>query len=181
MSKRQQIGKKLRFEVFKRDQFTCQYCGAHPPEAILHCDHILAVANGGTNDIDNLTTACESCNNGKGARELSSIPEPLAAKASRIAESEEQLLGYQEILRARAKRIEDEQWEVAEALWPGSSEKGANRQDLISIKQFIGKLGVCPVLEAAEIAKAFAPYGGNKMWRYFCGVCWKKIRGPSQP
>ncbi len=25
---REPIGKKLRFEVFKRDSFTCQYCGA---------------------------------------------------------------------------------------------------------------------------------------------------------
>ena len=27
MSKRKSISKKLRFEVFKRDSFTCQYCG----------------------------------------------------------------------------------------------------------------------------------------------------------
>lgn len=30
--KRKGIGKKLRFTIFKRDGFVCQYCGAKPPE-----------------------------------------------------------------------------------------------------------------------------------------------------
>lgn len=41
MAKRQSISKKLRFEVLKRDSFTCQYCGASAPTIILHIDHIL--------------------------------------------------------------------------------------------------------------------------------------------
>ena len=61
------MSKKLRFEVFSRDSFTCQYCGISPPDANLHVDHIIPVAAGGTNDIDNLATACQSCNTGKGA------------------------------------------------------------------------------------------------------------------
>ena len=32
---RKQISARIRFEIFKRDQFTCQYCGAHPPAVIL--------------------------------------------------------------------------------------------------------------------------------------------------
>ena len=70
MSKRKAIGKKLRFEVFKRDNFTCQYCGAQSPDVVLHVDHINPVAGGGENDILNLITSCEPCNLGKGAREL---------------------------------------------------------------------------------------------------------------
>ncbi len=30
------ISKRLRFEVFKRDGFVCQYCGNHPPAVVLH-------------------------------------------------------------------------------------------------------------------------------------------------
>src|SRR5438045_6265774 len=30
----------LRFEVFRRDDFTCQYCGRRAPEVILHADHV---------------------------------------------------------------------------------------------------------------------------------------------
>ena len=33
--------KSLRFDVFNRDGFTCQYCGKKPPECILEVDHIL--------------------------------------------------------------------------------------------------------------------------------------------
>lgn len=35
MSKRKSISKKLRFEVFKRDGFTCQYCGRMAPDVVL--------------------------------------------------------------------------------------------------------------------------------------------------
>lgn len=68
---RKTLSKKTRFEVFKRDSFTCQYCGAQAPEVVLHIDHMNPVAGGGTNDIINLITSCEPCNLGKGARELS--------------------------------------------------------------------------------------------------------------
>jgi hypothetical protein len=65
------ISKKLRFEVFKRDSFTCQYCGKRAPDVVLHCDHVKPVAEGGPTDMLNLVTACIDCNLGKGARELS--------------------------------------------------------------------------------------------------------------
>ena len=54
--KRKAIGDKLRFEVFKRDQFKCQYCGKASPDVILHVDHINPVSKGGVNDILNLIT-----------------------------------------------------------------------------------------------------------------------------
>lgn len=67
---RKSVGKTLRFEVLKRDSFKCQYCGATAPEVVLHVDHIEAVANGGSNDITNLITACDGCNLGKSDRAL---------------------------------------------------------------------------------------------------------------
>ena len=70
MAKRRAISKKTRFEVFKRDSFACQYCGASAPDVLLVVDHIKPVCKGGDNDITNLITACAACNNGKGPREL---------------------------------------------------------------------------------------------------------------
>lgn len=64
---RKAISKKIRFEVFKRDKFTCQYCGRKAPDVVLNVDHINPVAEGGTNDILNLVTSCFDCNNGKRA------------------------------------------------------------------------------------------------------------------
>lgn len=70
MAERKPLSKSLRFEVFKRDSFTCQYCGAKAPDVILEVDHINPVAEGGTNDILNLITCCRDCNRGKGKRTL---------------------------------------------------------------------------------------------------------------
>src|SRR5262249_9720233 len=67
---REPISKKLRFGVFKRDSFTCQYCGKKAPDVILQCDHIKPVAEGGVSDVLNLLTSCVDCNSGKGARTL---------------------------------------------------------------------------------------------------------------
>lgn len=65
MAKRKSLSKKVRFEVFKRDKFICQYCGRHSPNIILELDHIEPVSKGGTNDILNLITSCKECNRGK--------------------------------------------------------------------------------------------------------------------
>ena len=70
-SKRKNISKKIRFEIFKRDKFTCQYCGQEAPDVVLNVDHINPVKNGGDNNITNLITSCFDCNNGKRARLLS--------------------------------------------------------------------------------------------------------------
>ena len=70
MAERKPLSKSLRFEVFKRDSFTCQYCGAKAPDVILEVDHIKPVADGGTNEILNLITCCRDCNRGKGKRTL---------------------------------------------------------------------------------------------------------------
>lgn len=68
--KRKSLSKKTRFEVFKRDSFTCQYCGRKAPDVVLEVDHIKPVAKGGDNNITNLVTSCHDCNSGKGARKL---------------------------------------------------------------------------------------------------------------
>lgn len=53
----------LRDFVFRRDDFTCSYCGNRGGR--LECDHIDPVARGGSNGVDNLTTACFNCNRSK--------------------------------------------------------------------------------------------------------------------
>lgn len=175
-TKRKALSKKTRFEVFKRDGFKCVYCGAHPPEEILHVDHVHPVADGGGNEIDNLVTACLPCNLGKGARALDDIPQTLKEKAADVAEREAQLLGYQKVLEAKRERIEDELWRVADVIQTNASEYGMNRQWCESIKRFNHRLGVHQVLDAAEIARAQHPFGGKRTFLYFCGVCWNRVR-----
>lgn len=175
MSDRKQISKRARFEIFKRDGFTCHYCGAHPPHAILHVDHIHPVAEGGTNDPDNLVTACSYCNLGKGATLLSKIPGSLHEKALVAREREDQLLGYAQIMQEIRDRIEADAWDVAEVLKLGASE-GFSTANLQSIKNFVTKLGKHECLDAADRALSRQPYNYQQRFKYFCGVCWRKIQ-----
>lgn len=93
MSDRKPLNKAIRFEVFKRDHFTCQYCGRKSPDVILEVDHIVPVAEGGTNDIINLVTSCRDCNRGKGKRKLDDNAAVLKQRAELelMAERQEQV------------------------------------------------------------------------------------------
>ncbi len=176
-TKRKSLGKKIRFEVFKRDGFCCQYCGSTPPKVILEVDHIVPVKDGGDNDEDNLTTSCFDCNRGKGANSLSSIPQLLSDKAKAVQEAEAQLRAYHEILSAKKQRIEDEAFQVAEIFEPGCSVDGYSIRRLTSIKGFIDRLHVFSVEEAAEIAVGRFSRGSTAAFKYFCGVCWNRVNG----
>lgn len=57
----------LRYDVLKRDNFTCQICGASSKKdgVKLEVDHIFPVSKGGKTEMSNLQTLCERCNRGK--------------------------------------------------------------------------------------------------------------------
>ncbi len=59
------VTKRTRFEILRRDNHTCQYCGAKAPDVTLHIDHVMPVALGGDDKPGNLVTACKDCNSGK--------------------------------------------------------------------------------------------------------------------
>jgi len=63
--KRNQPSKRLRFLVFKRDGFRCQYCGKTKDETVLEVDHKIPISHGGSNAMENLVAACIDCNRGK--------------------------------------------------------------------------------------------------------------------
>lgn len=134
-SKREAIPKRLRFEVFKRDAFRCQYCGQKAPDVILHCDHIKPIADSGETSILNLITACSSCNLGKGARKLDEhhVLEKSRAQLEELNERRAQLEMLAEWHR-ELSTIEDmriavlvERWlQITEQTWPGFTKEGEN-------------------------------------------------------
>ena len=170
------ISKKLRFDIFKRDGFKCQYCGTAPSEeVILEVDHIRPVVDGGGNEIDNLVTACSDCNRGKGSALLSNVPQSLEEKAELVREQEAQIRAYYEILEAKKTRKDEEVWSIADIFMECFSDTDIQRSRLSSIKMFLGILDYFEVLEAMEIA-VDRMYTRNRAWSYFCGVCWRKIK-----
>ncbi len=75
VGKRKQLSPSVRWDVLQAAGFQCGYCGRQQADLgegeFLQVDHIVPVANGGTNEPENLCVACSTCNEGKGAKEVS--------------------------------------------------------------------------------------------------------------
>ena len=57
-----------RRNIFKRDRYTCQYCGVQPSAGDLTIDHVLPRSRGGQSTWANCVLACFKCNHRKAAR-----------------------------------------------------------------------------------------------------------------
>lgn len=175
MAERKPIGKSLRFKVFKRDSFACQYCGATPPAVVLEIDHIHPVSKGGENGIDNLTTACFECNRGKSAGLLTSIPQSLTDKAEILAEKMAQLKAFERMCRAKRRGEEssiDEVEGVFKRYFDGYSFKPRFRE---SIRMFLQHISVFDLMDAMNKACDRIKNRDDSI-KYFCGICWNIIK-----
>lgn len=179
MAKRKNISKKLRFEVFKRDKFTCQYCGAKAPDVVLHVDHITPVAEGGDNDIMNLVTACQGCNLGKGARVLSD-DSAVAVKRKQVEE-----------LEARREQIEMmRDWQISQLDEMAQMVDAANEliytmtgydltdEGMKRIRMHIKKFGYESVMNAIGVAFGEYDFSTEKRWQTafnkIGGICYNR-------
>lgn len=77
------LPRRVRFEILRRDNHACRYCGAKAPRVELEVDHVIPRHHGGTDDRWNLTAACVDCNRSKGA----GIPNDHVIKEVRLDES----------------------------------------------------------------------------------------------
>jgi len=162
---------KQRFEVFKRDRFTCLYCGRRVPEVILQVDHVVPVSAGGTDDPENLLTSCEECNLGKGA---SPVDKRVCIRTQQDQEERRlQLQSYQvfqfeqqECLNASAAAVL-EHWE---RLCPRAKPLMEP-----SIRRFLKKLDFEEVIDALDIT-ATKPINDWGRDRYCYAVLHAKLR-----
>lgn len=155
MAKRKSISKSLRFEVFKRDSFTCQYCGGQAPDVVLHVDHINPVAGGGENDIFNLITSCEACNLGKGARPLSDQSAIAKQKAQLDALSErrdqlEMLLKWRQGLAG----IEEDQVEAFNSEFSRATGCTLNETGKAKLRTWLKRHNIKDILDGLDGALA---------------------------
>lgn len=163
--KRKKLGTSLRFEVFKRDSFTCQYCGRKAPEVVLEVDHIEPVSMGGTDEILNLITSCWHCNSGKGNRALSD-DSVVARQHAQLAELQERREQLDMMLRWRDANTDLAAQEVEAfcAQWaklvPGWTVNDGGRA---SIRKRITQHGLARVLDALDraVAHKLAISGGK--------------------
>jgi hypothetical protein len=173
------ISTRTRFEIFKRDGFRCVYCGAAPTETPLHADHVIPVAEGGTDVPENLVTACAECNLGKSAVPLDKVRyakaqlDPRAAK-EHAKQIREYLAAQKEVVDAR-----DSVLDTLELHWCSEFQSGDTiPRDLRKIlRGAISDLTVEEVTEAISIAARYVPTKGlTTQIKYLCGVLRKKRR-----
>ena len=65
-----------RRNLFKRDHFTCQYCGCRPGTSELTIDHVHPRSRGGVSSWENCVLACVACNH----RKANMLPDELGWK-----------------------------------------------------------------------------------------------------
>jgi len=177
MRKREQISKKIRFEVFKRDGFICQYCGKTPPEVTLEIDHLKPVSKKGTDNINNLITACFDCNRGKRNIELDKLPNTVNQNFEILKEQQDQLKEYQKLINKIEKKlnIEIEQVNTEFKEWWTNREL-TEKFKKTTVKMFIKKIGVTKTKDAMNQACSKMNTSNDSI-KYFCGICWKIIKG----
>jgi hypothetical protein len=173
---------KDRFEVFKRDGFTCMYCGRKVPDVVLEVDHIVPRAKGGGDEVDNLITSCLDCNRGKGDRLLDERApvQDLEERAELIRERERQLLAYNEAKSAEIARRDadfERVWNYWFDLWGRDTLNKWETPWKGPLRNAIERLGIAEVMEAMDVAHDKFTHPSSGAARYFGGVIqWKLAR-----
>lgn len=172
---RKPISKKLRFEVFKRDFFKCQYCGNTPPGTILEVDHVIPVSKNGSNDIENLITSCFDCNRGKSNNLLSAIPVSLNQKAELMKEKLAQVKAYDKLLKT-IREYEESRIDFIQKIFLTYHEGYIFSEHFRkSVRLFLNKIDIHDVERFMEFS-CHKLTDKNDVIKYFCGMCWNKIR-----
>lgn len=177
---RKSLSKKLRFEIFKRDAFTCVYCGRFAPNVQLHVDHILAVAEGGGDEPTNLATSCQECNGGKGPRNLKSAVGVLTAPPRPNSEEMiDQLRAYSAYLTEREDFFDEQVFAIGKAAGvTRQDDDGKMPQDKYqSIRVFIQRVPIDKLMDIAYQVGARDDLSPFNRWKYFCGAAWAIAHG----
>lgn len=149
----------LRFEIFKRDKFTCQYCGRTPPEVMLELDHIVPLSQGGSEEFSNLITSCFDCNRGKAGRPIgfTKIRGDLEQEMEALTEKERQLKEYHR-LRATIRKRQDKEIKLIDQKLneasPATQKVCLSEHGRESFRRFLTIFPVEMVLDAVDIAIA---------------------------
>lgn len=173
------VSKRLRYEVLRRDNHACKYCGATAPEVKLTVDHVVPEALGGRDEPANLVTACEPCNSGKSATPpdgplAAGVAEDALRWSQAIAVAAEQMLADHD----RRSEIYD-QFEATWDTWTyGKDKRPVPLPDTWrrSIDSFMAAgLPMALLIECVTIAMANNKVTAEQTFRYLCGIAWKRV------
>lgn len=171
------VSKRTRFEVLRRDNHTCQYCGETAPNVILHVDHVVPVSLGGSDKPENLVAACRDCNIGKSSIQPDS---PIvAAIGERAADYALKAKSAGTLARADYEAFQEFADEF-EDLWdrytvkPDDDQVPLDRLWRKSVLQWWkAGLPIEALGDAIDIAMARKGVDHKDRFRYFAGVMWR--------
>lgn len=176
------VSKRLRYEILRRDNHTCRYCGATAPDAPLRVDHVTPVALGGSDSPSNLVTSCEPCNSGK----TSSTPD-----ATLVADVSQDALRWATAMKQAAENLKEQQQpklayrEAFTAAWKawGYTHNGKRqtfelpdnwKSSIDTFREAGLPIEVWP--DIVETAMTNPTVKADNAFRYCCGIAWRMIR-----
>lgn len=175
------VSKRLRYEILRRDNHTCRYCGASAPDVPLRVDHVTPVALGGTDTPDNLVTSCEPCNSGKSSATVDSavvagVSDDALRWAAAMTQASDNLLDqetpkleYRDAFLGEWNRWGHGKGETRKAVeLPGDWKA--------SVERF--RIAGLPIWMWADIVDA--SMGNEKVlqvnkFKYCCGIAWNRV------
>lgn len=163
------VSRRLRFEILRRDNHTCRYCGGTAPEVKLTVDHVIPEALGGTDDPGNLVAACADCNGGKSS---------VAPDAPLVADVTNDAMRWAVAMRQAADEIAAEE-DTLDAIYSAVYQAWQPRwipSDYRNSVYNLVKAGLTQrdLLDLVDVA--LSARWVDDRWAYFCGCGWKRIK-----
>ena len=171
--------RKVRFDIFNRDGFKCQYCGRTPPAIVLELDHIIPKSKGGPEGIDNYITACFDCNRGKGKHRLDNVPSSISDNLELLKEKRRQLKAFNHLIEQQEQKYEMGIQAINEIFSKNFPDKvPTDKFSRTSTKRFLSLLPILKVEDAMVLACSIKSNDPENALLYFCGICWNWIKKP---
>lgn len=169
-TERTPISKRVRFEIFARDGFTCRYCGVQSDKAVMVVDHVHPVCQGGTNAPENLITSCEPCNQGKAGKTIDQAV-PSEQDRLRLAQERNEQVANFHAVKAAIEARENIRNLIAET-WCGITGRDTYDAGTITVMvRYMEEFGVEMLISWIEkSAEKVGTYDDRKMGRYVSGI-----------
>lgn len=170
------VSKRTRFEVLRRDNHSCRYCGQCAPDVKLTVDHVVPKALGGTDAPSNLVAACVDCNVGKASSSpdaalVSDVAADALQWAAALKLAGERASEARKAEQASLTHFKEHVWDV----WVyGTHEKTyalpLDWEEAIR-RQLEAGLTMSDLTHAVKVTMTNDRVRVNDEFRYFMGVC----------
>lgn len=171
------VPKRLRFEVFRRDNHTCAYCGRTPPEVKLQPDHVVPEVLGGKTEAANLVTSCADCNAGKSATPpdaplVESVSQSAIRWSAAMTSAAELMLADLDVRDSHRAKFETKWngWKAGGETLPLPSDWAR------SVDRFMAAgLPMPALLDCVDLAMSVPKVKPTGLFRYMCGIAWSRV------